>query len=567
MADKRIGFTGVDTGVSSMMEKLRQSSKQLGNEMISDARKYSQQSKEQLSYLEDQIKALERRNRLEKESSSMQARQQYSGKELAGQLQKIGASSSQDDLQTKLIRELIDTIKLTAKEQISEDRKGVEKQLRLFERDPSQFSPEEQLRLSHQRDLMNPESKKEGSIASQVFMGTFLANALSSVISRVSSLPSVRDEEQAVGSLIGSIPILGAGYNRAREEQLNYSIARSRFRGQTGRNISTLGGYSQFGYSGTEAIDMISGLSQSAGTSNIDGVGAIASMRAFSLDQSQVQDRLRVGRFSQGGQGDFLKEMTRILKASGLEEDRVLFGEILKNQTQLVEQFSQSAEVVNQGMATGAMMMFNKVGGGFSLNDPRSSQRISQIQQSLASPSNDLMKAENIGILRRLNPSAGVFDIMKMQEQGLQTGGFIQGVLGNISNRYQGNDQYGMLALKERLGLSYSATEQLYQNRQSIMSGQMTDSQIEEMSRGGVIAEARKNTADLDVSAAKITDAFVKGAMEGMLEVADQVGGRIAEKIKSAMGLIGIKEDTSSNVTKDPYNGTTQPRRSSGRMF
>jgi hypothetical protein len=312
---------------------------------------------------------------------------------------------------------------------------------------------------------------------------------------------------------------------------------------------------------------MISGLSQAAGTSNVDGAGAIASMRAFSLDQSQVQDRLRVGRFSQGGQGDFLKEMTRILKASGLEEDRVLFGEILKNQTQLVEQFSQSAEVVNQGMATGAMMMFNKVGGGFSLNDPRSTQRISQIQQSLASPSNDLMKAENIGILRRLKPSAGVFDIMKMQEQGLQTGGFIQGVLGNISNRYQGNDQYGMLALKERLGLSYSATEQLYQNRQSIMSGQMTDSQIEEMSRGGVIAEARKNTADLDVSAAKITDAFVKGAMEGMLEVADQVGGRIAEKIKSAMGLIGIKEDTSSNVTKDPYNGTTQPRRSSGRMF
>jgi hypothetical protein len=125
---------------------------------------------------------------------------------------------------------------------------------------------------------------------------------------------------------------------------------------------------------------------------------------------------------------------------------------------------------------------------------------------------------------------------MKMQEQGLQTGGFIQGVLGNISNRYQGNDQYGMLALKERLGLSYSATEQLYQNRQSIMSGQMTDSQIEEMSRGGVIAEARRNTSGLDKSAAQITDEFASnlGTANGTLTIFEKTLSELVETITTA---------------------------------
>jgi len=552
MSDKRIGFSGVDTGVSSMMAKLRESSKQLGSEMIADARKYSQQSKGQLSFLEDQIKAIEKRNSLEKESQTLQARQSLSGKDLSTQIQKINLSSSQDDMQTKILRELIDTIKLTSKEEIAEDRKGVEKQVRLFDRDPSEFGAEDQLKLSYQKELLSPQ-KKAGGVMGGVFMGTLMANALSQALGNIGQVAGARDEEQAVTSLLSSIPFiggaLGATYGRSREEQLSYSLASSSYRGLTGRNASTLGQYSQFGYSGTEAFGMIDGLSRSAGTSNIDNIGAVASMRAFSLDQSEVENRMRIGRFSEGGQKDFLNQMTRILKASGLEEDRALFAELLRNQGQLVEQFSQSSEVVNQSLATGAIMAFDKVGGGFSMSDPRSTQRISQIQQSLANPNNDLMKAENIGILRSLKPEAGVFDIMKMQEQGLQTSGFIQGVLGNISERYGGNDQYAMLALKDRLGLSYSATEKLYQNRQAIMSGTMSSDQIEAMSREGVVDEAKKSTAELDVSAAKISDAFVKGAGAGMLEVAEQVGGKIAEKIKEVMNLAGVNDKREINAT------------------
>jgi hypothetical protein len=544
--EKRISFQGVDSGVTSMMEKMRQSSKNLGADMISDARKYSQQSKDQLGFIEDQIKAIEKRNRLERESQEITARQSLKGNALATKLGAISTMSSQDDMQTKLLRELIDTIKLTSKEEIAEDRKSVESTLKRFSSDPSQFTPEEQLKAAYQQELLAPKGKGKG-IMGDVFAGTFLANALQGVLSNLANFAGAKDEEQAIGSLLGGIPvvggILGASYGRAREEQYQYDISSSRLRGLTGRGVSTLGSFNRFGYSGTEAAGMMEGYYSAAGTSNINTSNILASGRAFSLDQGAIQDRLRVGRFSQGGQGGFLDEMTRILKASGLEEDRVLFGEILKNQTQLVNEFSQSAEVVNQGIATGAIMAFDKVGGGFSMSDPRSIQRISQINQALSRPSNDIMQAENIALLRRSNPNAGMFDILKMQEQGIQNPELIKGVLGNISDRYGDNSQYAMLALQKRLGLSFSATEQLYKNRGAIMSGSMTSEDIVGMTGEQVSKEAQLSTAKLDVSAAAISDAFVNNVGAGLLEVATQVGGSIGESFMRTLKLAGVEFD------------------------
>lgn len=552
MAERRISFSAVDNGVSTTLDKLRRSSQEISRGMIEEARKYSQSGKQQIEFIEQQIKAIERRNRLEREGREMSARETFQAGGSKADFQKtmgtLRIESEQDEMQIKLLRELIETIRLTSKEEIAEDKKSVIDRIQEQKRGflssmifgKTALSPEDRLKLSLQEEELGGKGKAggRGGVMGDVFAGTFLANTLSQMMRAVAMLPQARNEEEVIGNMLQELPfglgVIGGAYSRSTQEQLQAQVSRNRLRGLTGRNTSF--GFAQYGLDISASNELAAGVMGAAGTSNINVENAIAAQRAFSLDPGLLQERLRVGRFS-GGQDQFLSEITKLLAASGLQEDRVLFAELLRNQTQLVQEFSQSSEVVNQGIATNAIMAFNQVGGGFSMSDPRSIQRISQINQALAKPGNDIMRAENFSVLRRMNPNAGIFDIMQMQEQGLQTPGFLQGVLGGIDNRFGGNDQMAMMALQQRLGLSFSATRQLYQNRQAIMSGQMTKEDIENiMSEAEVRKVGQINTADLEKSAAAISNAFVDGALDGMLKVADLTGERIAEKVKSLMG-------------------------------
>jgi len=66
--DKKINVSVDDSGVS----KLRQSANELARDMIRSSRAYSTSSKEVLKDLEDQIKAIEKRNKLEDEEGAYQ---------------------------------------------------------------------------------------------------------------------------------------------------------------------------------------------------------------------------------------------------------------------------------------------------------------------------------------------------------------------------------------------------------------------------------------------------------------------------------------------------------------
>ena len=210
MAEKRIGFQGVDNGASAMMAKLREQTKQLGTGMIEDARNYSKQSRDQLGFIEDQIKAIEKRNALDKQSAQIQARQKYEGdsKGLSKEMGRINAASSQDDMQLKLLRELIDTVKITAKDEIAENRKSVQQQIQQFKQNPAAFSAEDQLKLSYQQELLTGQKSQKGMFG-QAFMGTLLGSVLGNALSRISGVTSSRDEEQDIGSLASSITLVG----------------------------------------------------------------------------------------------------------------------------------------------------------------------------------------------------------------------------------------------------------------------------------------------------------------------------------------------------------------------
>lgn len=127
MADKTVRI-GVDAQeAQGFQSKMRQSAESLARDMIRSARSYSTSSKEVLKDIDAQIQAIEKRNRLDAEFRKARlesARDKMSPDKYSSARSQISQESREDQLQTKLLRELIDTIKHTSKEEIREDRKG-----------------------------------------------------------------------------------------------------------------------------------------------------------------------------------------------------------------------------------------------------------------------------------------------------------------------------------------------------------------------------------------------------------------------------------------------------------
>ncbi len=137
MTEKSVRFKVDGTQAESYMQRMRQSAGGLAREMITASQGMNRSGKEMLQDIESQIKAIERRNSLYYDIQKGEAsgrlgagdinQQQYE-KTITG----LGGERDEDRLQTQLLRELIDTVKITSKSEIREDRGNVESQLRAF---------------------------------------------------------------------------------------------------------------------------------------------------------------------------------------------------------------------------------------------------------------------------------------------------------------------------------------------------------------------------------------------------------------------------------------------------
>ena len=74
--DTRVRFSVDSSELATAFQRIKFDAEEMGRMMIQDARKYSTSSKEVLSSIEDQIKALERRNKVgfEEDKSRIETR-------------------------------------------------------------------------------------------------------------------------------------------------------------------------------------------------------------------------------------------------------------------------------------------------------------------------------------------------------------------------------------------------------------------------------------------------------------------------------------------------------------
>lgn len=135
MIEKKVVFTAEGGNVSSFMDKLKKDSEDLGRGLIRDARKYTTSGKEALTYIEDQIRAIERRGKADRESRKIEldlarSKGTITPQDYKSKMTGISSGAKIDDQQVRLLKELIEAVKVSSRREIIEDRANVEKQVR-----------------------------------------------------------------------------------------------------------------------------------------------------------------------------------------------------------------------------------------------------------------------------------------------------------------------------------------------------------------------------------------------------------------------------------------------------
>jgi len=589
--EKKIEFTGVDAGLSSMMSKLKTESQQLGSDMLSDARKYSDSQKDQLTFLEDQISAMTRRNILEKDNQMLVAkgrledveRKYGSGSIEANKAKGVFDSSKEginkslelEGLQVSLLRELVETTKLKGKDEIVEDREKVKEQIRAYEQQVSSggyVDPIEAFKREQQKGyLAEGKQEKEG----MSMFTSLLANSLMGQMGGiVKSMPSASSELDmitgtttlmgtagggAIGALadLANVKVFGTGLGKAGFTTLGAEMGgqfgaftgeamtrslKSRDELSRAKNIVQglvgAGGYVDYENGGSltsigmdriEQAKLSEMVARSSGTGvGLGGRTRSAAMigKAFSLSDSDLSEQFRAGRISGGdAMGGVVRMFDKLLDQGIIkEEDRALFGQIIGTQAELTHMFGRSMGEVNSAGVQDLITGFDTWGGSFAATDERSKGNIMSLNNQLANPQNEYMQAMSYKVLKKLNPKASLFQLQMMQNRGTMTGGFLEGMIGEIKG--SGLSEEDQLLMLSKMYGGYE--EGIYRNAldnpsraPSAFSGQKRTKSVWQM--------GKDNTSDIEEGEAEVKNMFIKGFDSGILEV--------SKKFSKAMGM------------------------------
>ena len=525
MAEERktFVFEGRDSGIGSMMDKLKRSSEDLGRGLIRDARAFTVSSKESVRYIEDEIKAIERKNQILIDSRRIELDQNRAkGLQGAGsnpvfrnavesgyskQVAKLDSESATDKIQIELLREMIDTIKTTARQEIVEDRKNVT----------------DQIRTSETVDALNPQGDEF-----QVFKETIQKEMLGqsgsdggvsggAVLSRGVGVAS--NPMYAAGALAGMLPF-GIGVGAAMGMNMALGAAEGRLSalssaqaiGGAGRtfgmpnvdNISDLaaGKLSRLHSIGMTEGDMLKTLPAVMRAKGSSGNAGGVAMDMMFAEKGLGLDQGTLGSFLQGavrgggasGVSDPLQTVIKGFQTSGLlgsGNDMSKLPELVGMQNSLMAEQILRLDNIDVGINTSVLRELSDAGGAF--KNPTVLARVAgALDQGIRSPSNQFAQAIQFGVMGRMNPNASRFELMEMQEQGLQNPAILQGMLAQAQSMSGGNKNIMMENLKAMFPqLSFSQTRTL---TEGFLSGETDFSKtIDEITAGtkGVNIEQR----------------------------------------------------------------------------
>ena len=577
MSKIRNAGTNTFSSLTSESEKYNKSLEAQGlnlSRVVDEAHKYSVNSKEQIRYINDVAKAIEVKNRteyLETIASSREVRDSETAG-ISGEIKakKLRGSKAEDyfnerksaidteykesiknakeeyqerKLQSNYLKQIPDAVKNAAKDQIVESRKNGENLQNTVERLEASSDPKDKVTANILREQAEKEdkqerknnAKEEGFFSSMMKFEAFrgVASALQSATGSQTGYDLTKPLASAIGSAALAIPFAGAPLSfianitgdllqRKINAQEGYSRAQSGSNAVMGNNFGRYD-LSSIGYD-YETVGNSSGeIAKRYGNSknlskNIGDTFALE--RGYGINQSMTSSLVEIQRNSNK---DIASTIVGILNAGKNSYfsggDRTFLGEFTQKFTQLQKELLKGSTKVSDVTTYDILSKFNSIGGQFSTNDYRSIGNISSVQNSLANPSSEAFKAMAFSALRKNNPNASLFDIQSEMEKGLGSENYLQTVMQMI-NSLGGSDDYKKFSLQGIFGLSAAATNDLFDGKGKL--GKFAKGEFSKADSKEIFQEAIDKTSTADRNTAEIKNAFVEGATDGILKIADK---------------------------------------------
>lgn len=388
--------------------------------------------------------------------------------------------------------------------------------------------------------------------------GQLLGGGLGAGVGAIFGGPAGATLGMQIGAQLGSSIGDGIGEYLQRKGQILNDIQSQFLKGRamSGTSNDSVMQLDEAGYSYDQFAAIRNRASTSMGRSAPNEVATrIAYLeRGFNVSADLSSSLLETMRSNKGG--SLGVEQTVLGLSNLLGGDRTFLPELTQRFNTFTKEFLKGQNSIKDGTVASIISSFDKIGGQFAMKDFRSEQNIMSIQNSLANPGSDNMKAISFAALRRMNPNMGIADILTEREKGLGSKGYLQAMLQNIEQIGGGEDMMRM-NIGGMFGLSGAASKTLYDNRFSLMSGKMSYDNLKELNPDEFLkSEAEASTTVLD----KSTAAIKNGVIEGFIESA----GEIANAFEKALTqVIGTKIVVNQNgQTQVMFSNTNTPKSS-----
>lgn len=508
--EKKISF-------SADINKIKTDTRQLFNEFSKEAQGQARDQKEHLKIVQEQIRALKEQNKLEKEQSQLILERRRQAGDLTYTQYKTQLGGIREDAN-------VNRVQITLLEQMLSELR-------------SQRTEDEE-----------KQERPEGGVGRQVFGGILAAELVKELFRGIGSMSRAKNEFD----LVTEIPYIGptlAPMRRSWELREQLYGAQARIRGLGGSPSGV--GLTSIGLDAIETAQMEESIVRAIGGgtsgSQVRNVAAIA--KAYSLDAGQINKYLGTGRMG----ADTNEQQIIGFLAEGIDRSRLT--DAIQSAVTLMTLQGQSTLSPDRVDILQKIAEFNKIGGPFSVGDPRSASLIGGFQQNIANPNDPFSQSLAYSTLSRMNPGSSMLDLMmKRQAGGVD---YMRGVMEDIAGM-GGSEDFQVMQFARVAGMTgnLAAAKHLFTNRGRLAAGGYQTDTLDQAQLDQLMKEAASMTPSIEKSSAQVTNAFIDSAGEGMLKLADLFTERMIGALDK---IFTYADEKSEQVTRNTAPVNTAP--------
>lgn len=170
--DREIKITTTDTGVFDRLQKMKEGAMAMGRGIAEDARNQATSTRELISIMNDEIALIEKRNKLNQQGRQLDNQQKFDGsgqtkKTFREEQQKISVEGKEEQMQVDLLKQVLEAILKTSKEEVSVDRDAAKQKVASDKEIDTNQDHEEALQQMFRNQIIEDtepgaEKKKEG---------------------------------------------------------------------------------------------------------------------------------------------------------------------------------------------------------------------------------------------------------------------------------------------------------------------------------------------------------------------------------------------------------------------